>query len=219
MESYSANADAAKRLAGDAGIAIGPILFIIAILGILAAAIAAGSGSFTASTSSEGNKTKAATLIEIGQNIKIGFDRIIGTANATFDSSSDTVNIDPNDTTATTDLFSPTGGGVVAPSVTLANDPTTDTWLYPLIAIPKLGTTAGNRLAMLKVSSAVCTEINSKANGIATPAVADLDDFTAATLNPATNWPAAMDGKMVGCVQNNDAASTGYYFYQVLGVR
>ena len=37
----------------EVGIAIGPILFIIAILAILAAAIAAGSGSFTAPTATE----------------------------------------------------------------------------------------------------------------------------------------------------------------------
>ena len=42
-----------RRLSPNAGIAIGPILFIIAILAILAAAIAAGSGSFTAGTTSE----------------------------------------------------------------------------------------------------------------------------------------------------------------------
>ena len=51
------------RLRGNAGIALGPILFIIAILAILAAAIAAGSGSFNTSTASEGNKAKASALI------------------------------------------------------------------------------------------------------------------------------------------------------------
>src|ERR1700728_5210589 len=55
----------ARRLASDAGIAIGPILFIIALLGILAAAIAAGSGSFTSSTTNESDETKAAALINI----------------------------------------------------------------------------------------------------------------------------------------------------------
>jgi len=36
-----------RRLASDSGIAIGPILFVIALLGILAAVISAGSGSFS----------------------------------------------------------------------------------------------------------------------------------------------------------------------------
>ena len=66
-----------ERFAADAGIAIGPILFIIAILGILAAAIAAGSGSFTSGTQNEGNSTKASALIQIGENLKVGMDRIL----------------------------------------------------------------------------------------------------------------------------------------------
>src|SRR5580658_2534770 len=66
-----------ERFGHDAGIAIGPILFIIAILGILAAAIAAGSGSFTSGTTAESSKTKAAALIQIGENLKIGMDRLI----------------------------------------------------------------------------------------------------------------------------------------------
>ena len=80
-----------SRLDPNAGIAIGPILFIIAILAILAAAIAAGSGSFTAGTTTESSKTQASALIQIGENLKIGTDRIVmeggikptGTAGAT----------------------------------------------------------------------------------------------------------------------------------------
>ena len=66
-----------KRMGATAGIAIGPILFIIAILAILAAAIAAGSGSFTSGTTSESAKTKASALIQIGENLKVGMDRLI----------------------------------------------------------------------------------------------------------------------------------------------
>jgi hypothetical protein len=60
----------------EAGIALGPILFIIAILAILAAAIAAGSGSFNASTNTEGNKAKASAVIQVGDNLKVGMDRL-----------------------------------------------------------------------------------------------------------------------------------------------
>ena len=45
------------------GIALGPILFIIAVLAILAAAIAAGSGGFTTSTSTESAKAMAEVII------------------------------------------------------------------------------------------------------------------------------------------------------------
>src|ERR1700733_6177658 len=98
----------AGRLPPNAGSAIGPILFIIAILGILAAAIAAGSGSFTNGTASEGNSTKASALIQIGENLKVGMDRILMENGVDFIS----VVIGINNTSNTTDLFSPTGGGI-----------------------------------------------------------------------------------------------------------
>lgn len=102
----------------DDGIAIGPILFIIAVLGILASAIAAGSGSFTSSTTGESHRAKAAALIDIGQTLKIGFDRLMGNGTAFSD-----VVIDPEKTSDFEDLFSPIGGGVSAPSVTMAQNP------------------------------------------------------------------------------------------------
>jgi hypothetical protein len=42
-----------RRLHSEAGIALGPILFIIAVLAIIAGAIAAGAGGFTANTNTE----------------------------------------------------------------------------------------------------------------------------------------------------------------------
>lgn len=48
----------------EAGIAIGPILFIIAVLAVLAAAIAASSNNFTGSTNATSNKVIASTIIQ-----------------------------------------------------------------------------------------------------------------------------------------------------------
>ena len=70
------NAMIRTKFRRDAGIALGPILFIIAILAILAAAIAAGSGSFNASTAADGNKAKTSAVIQIGDNMKVGMDRL-----------------------------------------------------------------------------------------------------------------------------------------------
>ena len=53
-----------SRFSGDSGIAIGPILFVIAILAVLAAAIAAGSGSFTGRTTQESSKIMASTILQ-----------------------------------------------------------------------------------------------------------------------------------------------------------
>jgi hypothetical protein len=210
-----------QRLGPDDGIAIGPILFIIAVLGILASAIAAGSGSFSSSTTNESNRAKAMAMIDIGQNLKLGFDRILGNGIDLAD-----VIINPANTSDDEDLFSPTGGGIAAPSVTMAEDPSSQTWHYPLIVIPKLGTaTAGSRVAVLEVTEDVCDEINLKANAIAVGTAdtqgADHGNFLAAGPLDATLWGAANQGKMTGCVENTNvtAGSTGFFFYQVLGIQ
>lgn len=211
------------RLASDAGIAIGPILFIIAVLGILAAAIAAGSGSFTAGTSTESNRAKAAALIDIGQNLKIGFDRILGMG-VEFGE----VIIDADQTTDAKDLFSPLGGGIVAPSTTMAADTTTaakDAWQYPTLTIPKLGTNNHSRTALLRVTKGVCDDINLKVAALPADSVdadVDLGDFSTVYTTPLAvpAWPTDLQGKTVGCVKNtnDDTIAAGYYFYQVLGV-
>ena len=45
------------------GIALGPIVFIIAILAIIAAAIAAGAGGFSANTKTESAKAMAQVIV------------------------------------------------------------------------------------------------------------------------------------------------------------
>jgi hypothetical protein len=220
------------RQSPEAGIALGPILFIIAILAVLAAAIAAGSGSFNGSANSEGNKTKASGLIQIADNLKIGMDRLTmenGIAwNAWTTNAQNTQN--------TTDLFSPTGGGIAAPSLALAGNPNGDVWYYPQGAIRGTGTYSTNaantlQLAVLNISAGVCAEINNRANGDpVAPTSADLGNFAvpssagniASTMNG--NWPVAptsttvvnLYGKQIGCVNNANGGSTGYYFYRVL---
>lgn len=204
-----------RRLARDAGIAIGPILFVVAILAVLAAAIAAGSGSFTSGTSTETSRTKASAMIEIGHNLKVGFDRITGLGTDHTD-----VVIDPDSTSNDNDLFSPSGGGINTPSVTMANDPATDTWEYPTAAVPKLGTSSTETLAMIRISSAVCKQVNQRANSVATPAAADIGDPTTGALGAdAANWPNVLKGKMTGCINSNNADEPGYWFYQVLGIQ
>jgi hypothetical protein len=223
------------RFQRDAGIALGPVLFIIAILVILAAAIAAGSGSFNASTNTEGNKAKASALIQIGDNLKIGMDRLTMENGISYNNWTTS----PANTSNNVDLFSPTGGAIAPPSIAMAADPGNDTWLYPQAAIPNLGTYASNnantqQLAVLNVSQGVCAEINLRANGQAiAPSANDLGNFavTSATGNIATNtfanWPATnttnanlnLAGRPVGCVHNSNNGSAGYYFYELLYVQ
>ena len=205
--------DMGNRLPLNAGIAIGPILFIIAILAILAAAIAAGSGSFTAGTTTESSRTKASALIQIGETLKVGMDRV------TMENGVDiaSVVIAPANSTNNVDLFSPTGGGITPPSTALANNSASDIWYYPQGIIPGLGTTTADQIAVLRIDANTCNEINNKANGVNTPAVGDYGNFAATTFTSTTTWP--FTSKPLGCVQNNNSGSAGYYFYQTLFVQ
>jgi hypothetical protein len=64
--------------ADDSGIAIGPILFIIAVLGLLAAAIAAASGSFSTNTSKESSRVMASTVMDYMQQVDFGVALVLG---------------------------------------------------------------------------------------------------------------------------------------------
>jgi hypothetical protein len=201
-----------NRIKKQAGIAIGPILFIVAILAILATAIAAGSSTFATSTGGESHRVNSAALIQIGQNLKMGVDRITA-----LGAPLTSVVINAVNTVDTVDLFAPSGGGLVAPSSTLslnANDP----WIYTYSAVTNLGTAAVERLALLKVNTGVCTQINTQAGNSGTVA-GDMGNGIDAGTNISATWPAGLEGKMTGCVDNTNGGGNVYYFYQVLGVQ
>jgi len=214
------------RIPLDSGIAIGPILFIIAILGILAAAIAAGSGSFTSGTTNESNGTKAAALIQIGESLKVGMDRLVVGNNMPMTS----VVVGVNNTTNTVDLFSPSGGGVTAPLASMAADPINDIWYYPTAIIPDLGdgATTGlpDRIAMIHVTQGVCDAINGKELSLDTT----VTDYDAGAIGDPTSsnndlgnllasgkWPVALAGKFTGCI--NDSSNNTFWYYQVLATQ
>ena len=204
----------------EAGFAVGPILFLIALLAILAAAIAAGSGILSARTSNESDKTKAAALLEIGENLKQGMDRLVLENEVPFASLDTSI----ANTSGKNALFSPTGGGITSPSYSLANNPSTDgtaatgdIWYFPQGAVPGVGSGANDLLAVLSVTQGTCNEINNQVNAAVPPPVNDFGDFTSNALT-AASWPPALNAVTVGCIQNNNAASTGYFFFKVLAI-
>ena len=60
------------------GIVIGPILFVVAILAVLASVIAAGSGSFSGDTSAISAKAQATAILEQAKAVKFAVDRVLG---------------------------------------------------------------------------------------------------------------------------------------------
>lgn len=203
-----------RTLAAEAGIAIGPILFVIAILAILATAIAAGSSTFASSSSQETNRTNAASMIQIGQNLKMGVDRIVALGTGIT-----SVDINASNTSANNALFSPLGGGLIPPSTALASTPASDAWHYVYANVATLGSSSLDRLALLKVTQGVCDQVLTQTNLGVTAAnltnIANLHTNVAADGNISGSWPANQGGKMVGCVTDG----TNYYFYQVLAVQ
>ena len=65
-----------RTLNNQRGIALGPILFIIAILAILAAAIAAGNSGFNANTNTENTKSIAETIVQQADQINMAVQRV-----------------------------------------------------------------------------------------------------------------------------------------------
>lgn len=203
----------------DYGIAIGPILFVVALLGLLAAAIAAGSGVFTGTTTSEADRANAAALIEIGQNLKFGVDRIVGNGYEPT-----VIVADPVATTNDTDLFAPVGGGIAPPSTTLLTANVSGTnWQYLFTtSTGGWGTAAEDYIAYGRVASeALCIAINQKANGLTTAPTVGI--ALMATGNPGhtafnPNF-GLLRSKLSGCFYTNHVWSLGYWFFQVLAIR
>ncbi len=203
------------RLTSQAGIAIGPILFVVAILAILATAIAAGSSTFTTNASQETNRVNATAMLQIGSTLKLGTDRVIGlgTAGAA---------VTTTGAATIADIYSITGGGLTFPSTALAATPATNTWAYLWAPVTNIGTTAIDKIAVLPVTQGVCDQVNKIVNGPTTTPTGFAP--SAATWYSAgvsiTNWDTGtgantLDGKLAGCFQAI-TNSPGYYFYQVL---
>jgi type II secretory pathway pseudopilin PulG len=60
----------------QSGLAIGPIIFIVAVLAILAAVIAAGSGSYTGGTGTETASTQAAAIMHQADDMATAVQRV-----------------------------------------------------------------------------------------------------------------------------------------------
>lgn len=59
------------------GIVIGPILAVVALLAVLAAAIAAGSGSFNSDTSAISAKAQASAILQYANEVKFAVERVL----------------------------------------------------------------------------------------------------------------------------------------------
>lgn len=226
--------------ANHAGIAIGPILFVIFILAILVAALAAGSGGFGSSTNKDAARVQASSVIQQGNSVKWGFERVYGNA----------INIDDvilseafTATNSVNALYGNNGGGLLplTPLKAAVPDSGINTWRYVKEAnLPDIGNNGANdAAAVLEVrSEGICKAINSIifGKGSAQETTIPLAAGAAsAILNEAGCSDATFSSTASGCnVAANDfdvSASTDvsgraqaciddgaghYYYYQLL---
>ncbi len=209
----------------QAGFARAPVLLVLGLLAILAVAIFVVRGDYLApSNPGPDDIRKAAAVIQVGDNLKTGVDRVFKDNKVTFTS------IDTRFTSGagSNGLFSPTGGGITPPSWSMAADPSSDgtaekgdIWYFPKAAVPGMGTGAPEMLAVLRVDRAVCNQINNSVIGIPTPPTADLGSFYVTDINKKLfgTWPVALKGQTVGCVRNSNSDSRGNFFFEILAVQ
>jgi len=221
------------RLTATAGIAIGPILFVVAILAVLVGAIAAGSGGFGGSTADESARVRAGTIIQQGINIKNGSDRmVVNGADQTTIVTAET----GFTSTSLLALYGTAGGGITIQSPPREAVPSGSTWRFVRNAnLPSIGGTNGDFIAVLQVTQAVCVALNDIIFGRGTYTASTLPIMattaptlliTAAasgdTVTPSgnafpfgTGQTPALAGRISACVSDN-ASTPSYYYYQLL---
>lgn len=214
-----------NRFATAAGIAIGPILFVVAILAVLVGAIAAGSGGFGSSTADEAARVRASTIIQQAVTIKGAFDRIIVNGSTPAQVIVSESPATPNSLVA---LYGTAGGGI-----TVQNPPRDAvvagaTWRFVIDAgLSNIGAAGNNDvITLLQVSLPTCNALNDLIFGrgqYAAPPAITAPDVVAAVVAAGDNpiptsnnftgtMPAAASGRTSACL----AEGANYWYYQLL---
>jgi type II secretory pathway pseudopilin PulG len=163
------------------GIAIGPILFVVAILAVLASAIAAGSGSFNSDISAISAKAQASAILEYANEVKFAVDRVLAKGctdtEISFQPESGPNNYYYDNPFAPSDkschVFDSNGGGITVKHPPEGTNKVDDLFIhqYPLgfisyfiggyAAIPNLGTSNNELVLYLPIKSIdLCESIN-----------------------------------------------------------
>ena len=205
------------------GIAIGPILYIVAILAVLVSAIAAGSGSFNGDISAISAKAYATAILEQADLLTVAVQRVMGhgctDTQISFENPMVSGYVNPNaPSDKSCHVFDVNGGGINFPTITASTSEPTDggkfvfegsTYFFGL-GKPTNGALAG----YLPIDSLdLCNQINTSLglggylgqDTYMNPSDTSLGRFTGtydASSNSASDnggtWP---QGKLMGCLQ------------------
>lgn len=220
----------ARRIPADAGVAIGAILFVVAILAILIGAIAAGTGGLGGGSASESHRTMGGTIVQQSTMMTVGFQRLI------------TGGVDPADIIITEQyttpnelraLYSPRGGGLVPVQPPRDAIAAGATWRYVVDAnMRDFGASGDNDVvAMLQIrNDVICRAINSVVIGYNAPLsitlavlpgvpttldVTGVDGVMDSGNSLDTSAVASLSGVRQACVQDG-GGSPNYWYYQVI---
>jgi hypothetical protein len=222
MQSYR------ERIDFSAGIAIGPILFVVAILAVLVGAIAAGSGGFGSSTADEAARVRASTIVQQAVTIKGAFDRIVVNGATPSQVVVAETGFSGSSTLA---LYGSFGGGITPQSPPRDAVPSGSTWRFASDAdLPGIGSSGANDyVTVLQVNLQTCNALNDLifgrgehttplsmgGSGTVTINAVAAGDTVADTGNAFTISgapPAALTSRTSACV----TTSGSYYYYQLL---
>ncbi len=218
-----------------AGLAIGPILFVVAILAVLVAALAAGSGGIQNAPGTEQARTNGAAIMAQGTNIRMGAQRVLSNSAIAVDSIR-TVGTSTTDTSGA-GIFTAAGGSVPPqnPPGGAAGAGALNNWTIAtgylggvgLTGTPAdISTTAGasgaDLVALISVTQPVCQQINRQNTGVAgywivasagtSSQVGDTRFDTTSNISNLSGLP--ITGRAQGCVANQ--ADTAWYYFQLL---
>lgn len=224
-----------SRLHHQSGIALGPILFIIAILAILGASIAAGFSMFNGNTNADSAKVLASATIERAENYKSGAQLLLAHEcdlsqlflggnglygwNATNGGSYANANA-PADHHC--DLFSPLGANALSANVTDLWGQYNVTGFHPNSmflcggAVPHVGTSLPELMYVVQdLSQAVCTEINARLGISTIPSSTQLNYYFNGTCNDGSPFNMSnVTGVRTVCYRYN--ATERFVFMSVL---
>jgi type II secretory pathway pseudopilin PulG len=118
-----------SRFTPSAGIALGPILFLLAVIAIIAAVASASVGGFSANTTTEGGKITASAIIRVGEDLQNAVRRVNshGCLDTQINFNNPVISgyTNPNaPTDGTCDVFGPNGGAMTFPTITASTDET-----------------------------------------------------------------------------------------------
>lgn len=216
------------RLTSSAGIAIGPILFVVAILAVLVGAIAAGSGGFGSSTADEAARVRGSTIVQQAVTIKGAFDRIVVNGATPAQVVVAETGFTGSSTLA---LYGSFGGGITPQTPPRDAVPSGARWRFvPDADLPGIASSGANDyITVLEVNLQTCNALNELTFGRgAHTAPLSMGTSASATTNAVASGdtvadisnaftisgspPAALTSRTSACVVNG----TSYYYYQLL---